>query len=220
MNWYYASNGTQKGPLPTEDLKSRLAMGEVSPTDLAWREGMSDWMPISSIPELKVEEAPPKPVHPTMPPGGFPSTTPQPEPYQAPAAAAPAPVPAPMGGAPSLPPSQGMAIASLVCGILALLGCCFWPVGGPLALVAIVLGHIAISKVKRQPDRFGGKGMATGGLITGYLGLIGAIVVAAAQMWMLTLTPEKIDSFQWMQPQQKQELKDRLREFEEAKQPR
>lgn len=53
MNWYYAKNGAQQGPLPTEELKTRIAMGEVSATDLAWREGMPDWLPVGQIAELK-----------------------------------------------------------------------------------------------------------------------------------------------------------------------
>jgi len=174
MNWYYAKNGTQHGPLPTEDMKSRIDMGEISGTDLAWTEGMADWMPVATIAALKVEERPAK-VEFTAPASALPSNTP--EPYRPPSTAAPQ-APAYTGGQ---PPSQGMAIAALICGIIAFVGCCAWFISAPMALVAIVLGHIAISKVKADPQRYSGKGMARAGLVTGYLGLIGAI--AFGFMW-------------------------------------
>ena len=101
MNWHYATNGIQKGPIPTEDMKSRIAMGEIAPTDLAWREGMADWMPVASIAELKVDEPPARVETPASE-----APVPSPEPYRAPAQASPV---AP--GNPLLPPSQGLAIA-------------------------------------------------------------------------------------------------------------
>ena len=55
MNWYYAKNGHQNGPLPTEDMIDRIAMGEIAQSDLAWCEGMGDWLPVAEIPQLKVE---------------------------------------------------------------------------------------------------------------------------------------------------------------------
>ena len=44
------------------------------------------------------------------------------------------------------------------------------------SLIAIILGHIALVKIKRQPEKFGGKGFAIAGLIFGYFGLILTIV--------------------------------------------
>ena len=86
MNWFYAKNGSQQGPLSTEDLKSRVAMGEVGPNDLAWREGMSDWMPVGQISELKVATATPASQETaSMPPAASSPSSP----YQSPAAAPP-----------------------------------------------------------------------------------------------------------------------------------
>jgi hypothetical protein len=56
-----------------------------------------------------------------------------------------------------------LAIASMVCGMVAL-------VLGPLAILAIVFGHIARRQVYRTGE--GGRGMATAGLILGYLVLV------------------------------------------------
>lgn len=185
MNWYYAKNGNQNGPLPTEDMKDRIAMGEISPTDLAWTEGMADWMPVSQIPELKVE-APARQESFTPPP----VATAAPSPYQAPSSA-PAPAsPVPM--APGETRSQGLAIASMICGIICLISCCVWPISGALALAAVVLGFMTLSKIKVDPQRHGGKGMAITGLITGCLGLLLAIGMMVVGMSFRGLTPEQV----------------------------
>jgi hypothetical protein len=64
-----------------------------------------------------------------------------------------------------------LAIASIVCGMVAL-------VLGPLALLAIVSGHIARGQVHRTGE--GGRGMAPAGLILGYLVLAVGIAITVA----------------------------------------
>ena len=56
---------------------------------------------------------------------------------------------------------QGLAIASLVMGVLGLI--CI-PI---LAPIAVVLGFIALGKANNDPARYGGRGLAMGGMITG-----------------------------------------------------
>lgn len=71
--------------------------------------------------------------------------------------------PQPAGG------SDGKAIASLILSIL-------W-IGGIGSLIAIILGHLSRSgarKTNRQPS-----GVALAGVIIGYIGLVGAAVVAS-----------------------------------------
>ena len=69
---------------------------------------------------------------------------------------------------------QGMAIASLVLGILSLpsLGCL-----GIGALVAIVLGIVALTRANREPHVYGGKGFAIGGIVAAAMSLVVAIPV-------------------------------------------
>jgi hypothetical protein len=64
-----------------------------------------------------------------------------------------------------------LAIASMVCGMVAL-------VLGPLAILAIVFGHIARRQVRRTGE--GGRGMATAGLILGYMVLVVGTALAVA----------------------------------------
>jgi len=54
MQWYYSKNGTQLGPVPQGELVSKLASGEVSSSDLVWKDGMADWIPASQVAELRV----------------------------------------------------------------------------------------------------------------------------------------------------------------------
>ncbi len=65
-------------------------------------------------------------------------------------------------------PKQGMAIASMVCGIVSIPLFCLWYISVPCAIVAIVLGVLA--------QREGESPMAKAGFITGIVGL-GIVVV-------------------------------------------
>jgi len=53
MQWYYSKNGTQLGPVAQSELISKLSSGEVSPSDLVWKDGMGDWIPASQVAELR-----------------------------------------------------------------------------------------------------------------------------------------------------------------------
>lgn len=60
---------------------------------------------------------------------------------------------------------SGLAIASLVCGIISIIACCCWFLGLTLGILAIIFSVI----YKKQG---GHSGMATAGLICGILGVI------------------------------------------------
>lgn len=61
MQWYYSKNATQMGPVSLEDLRAKLASGEVSGAEMVWRDGLPDWRPASSMPELAVQVLAPPP---------------------------------------------------------------------------------------------------------------------------------------------------------------
>ena len=73
--------------------------------------------------------------------------------------------------------AKGMAIASMVCGICSLVF--FWVpfVNLILGIVAVALGHVQLSNIKKLPQDFDGKGMAIAGLATGYV-TIGLVIIA------------------------------------------
>jgi hypothetical protein len=70
-------------------------------------------------------------------------------------------------GMPASKPTNGLAIASLVCGCAQFIA---WIVTG---IPAIILGHIALAQIKRTGQE--GRGMAIAGLVLGYLGLVAFI---------------------------------------------
>ncbi len=69
--------------------------------------------------------------------------------------------------------NQTLAIVSLVLGILSIL-CCGWIVPG---VVAVVLGFMAKNKAEQNPNEFGGRGLALGGIITGGISLVLGVIV-------------------------------------------
>jgi len=49
VNWYYAREGRQVGPVSEEDLTAQAASGVVRADTLVWREGMQGWQPYGSV---------------------------------------------------------------------------------------------------------------------------------------------------------------------------
>jgi hypothetical protein len=43
VQWYYARNDQQFGPVTAAELKQLADVGKLSPDDLLWREGMDSW---------------------------------------------------------------------------------------------------------------------------------------------------------------------------------
>ena len=67
--------------------------------------------------------------------------------------------------------TEGLAIWSLVLGVLSLM--CFSIFA---AIPGVICGHKALSKIKRSGRASEGKGLAIAGLVTGYMGIAWAIV--------------------------------------------
>jgi uncharacterized RDD family membrane protein YckC len=65
MQIYIGRNGEKQGPYPEAQVREMLAAGALSPTDLAWHEGLSGWMPLQSV--LGGASAPAGPVSPIIP---------------------------------------------------------------------------------------------------------------------------------------------------------
>jgi len=75
---------------------------------------------------------------------------------------------------PGYPPSTGLAVTSLVLGIIAIpANCCCTLVGAALGIAAIVTGFLALNQVKSGTG--GGKGMAVAGMICGVVALVSGI---------------------------------------------
>jgi hypothetical protein len=144
MQFYVHRNGQQTGPFSPDQLRSLLLSGAHQSTDLAWHEGAAGWAPLNSFPAIV-----------------------GPREMQASSAGLTPPVP----GA-QLPDSSGLAVASLVLGILA-----FFTLG-LTGIPAVICGHISLVQIKNAAGRLSGNGLAIGGLIAGYLSQAKQIALA------------------------------------------
>jgi hypothetical protein len=78
----------------------------------------------------------------------------------------------PMGPMGMPPRNHGLAVASMVCGILAIVpGCCCGLFGIPLSIAALVMGLISIGQINGSAGQLGGKGMAIAGTVCGGVGI-------------------------------------------------
>lgn len=126
---------------------------------------------------------------PYSPPPATPSAQPQqpqqpsynaPPAYGAPQAPGAYPGYAPAPGQAYAPaaPTNPLAITALIAGIA---GLTIVPFIG--SIVAIITGHMALSKIKTSGEQ--GRGMALGGLITGYVGVVLGIIMIIVVFGMI-----------------------------------
>jgi hypothetical protein len=155
MEYFFADGAQQHGPHTLEQLAS---MG-LKPETLVWRDGLPEWQQARMLPELaSLFAASPRPVQHSA------------------SAVAPAPLAAlpyqPSGTASGNP--NGMAIASLVLGIVSLVTFLCYFFGFIPGILAIIFGVMARRQIRQSDGQ--GYGMATAGLICGSIA-VGLIVL-------------------------------------------
>ena len=95
-DYHYSRDGQSFGPVPVEQLRELAAKGQLSATDLVWKEGMAEWVPAGRFkglipaaavapaavvpstdasPEFRLSEPAPAPVIPPITPTVKPSAT-------------------------------------------------------------------------------------------------------------------------------------------------
>ncbi len=158
MQQYWISDGTQQfGPYPIEELLDR----GLQPHWLVWTEGMDNWVRADTVDAIRPLFNSTSPLTPLEPsPHSSPTPPPPPQPVT------------PLGyhhypQTTALP--QTMAIVSLVCSLVGLVGMF------PASLIGIVFGHLALGRIRRGEES--GHGMAVAGLILGYIVTIFWVVV-------------------------------------------
>ena len=167
--WFYAKNGEQQGPVEADEIRRQRRNGEISDEVLVWKEGMAQWTALGEVLELRepVPAAAPENPGQGMPATESPSSSSTVQPQGAqPVQAAPAVQQAQAISAPHLvaPMQQNtMALVSMILGILSFGSCVL------TSIPAIICGHIARKQMKNSPVPQSGQGMATTGLILGYL---------------------------------------------------
>jgi hypothetical protein len=149
MQIHIARDGKQLGPFSLEEINRQLAAGTLSLSDQAWYEGAAGWAALSTVPGVTA---------------AAPAST---------AAAPTSPLAAPASVVPARKTEQ-LAVLSLIFSILGLCGfCCgFFMMGG---VAGIICGHIALSRIKSNPN-LEGHGLAMAGMVIGYLAVAGWLI--------------------------------------------
>ena len=78
----------------------------------------------------------------------------------------------PISGYPPQPRTSGLAIWSLVLGILGIICCSIL-----CAIPGVICGHKALSKIKHSGGALTGEGLAIAGLVTGYIGILLVVIL-------------------------------------------
>jgi hypothetical protein len=166
MDWFYANERDEQIKVGEDELKTLVSGGSIRPDTLVWNEDLPEWQPC-----LQVK------------PEWFSGTEgSQPE---AAAAAAPATSPYPTTPAvvsspafqppiPTAQPTDGLALASMICGITGLLFMFCYGAGIPISIAAVICGHLCRRRLLSEGNT-SSAGLAMAGLITGYVGI--ALVV-------------------------------------------
>ncbi|MGN7859291.1 DUF4190 domain-containing protein [Microbacterium sp. 22303] len=142
------------------------------------------------------------PQAPVPPAPGYPASAPQqpayPAPQQSAAPSYPGAAPASPGypapsyaqpyGQPYAAPlkSNGLAITALICGIAGVLLCWLAYIVIPFlaSLTAIITGHMALGKIKRD-SALGGKALAITGLVLGYVGAVLNLIIGVGFLLLI-----------------------------------
>ena len=56
LEWFHSMQAGQYGPVSLAELRAKVASGEVKGSDVAWNKTMDNWMPVSTVSELKIEK--------------------------------------------------------------------------------------------------------------------------------------------------------------------
>jgi len=76
--------------------------------------------------------------------------------------------------------SQGLALASMITAVAGfVLGGCLGPLPG---IAALIMGFVALSQIKKDPDKFGGKPFATAGIVVGAVTVVFYLILF---LWFL-----------------------------------
>jgi hypothetical protein len=90
--------------------------------------------------------------------------------------------------------TNGMAIASLVLGIVGLVLCCCYGIGAVPGLVGAILGHIGLKQIKERGQE--GRGMAIAGIATGWTAVAVAAIFVGLVIFGVLTDPNFLNAIQ------------------------
>lgn len=152
------TDGREYGPVSRETLAQWIAERRANAQTSVQPAGAADWQPLGALPEfaeaLGTTTKPPL-IAPLPPPGPLPARR-----------------------------TNGLAVASLVTGLLSWCCCC----GFPFNLLGILFGALALSQINRSPEQERGRELALIGLILSILSL--ALSLLALPFSLLAAWPD------------------------------
>lgn len=159
---YTLIGGDQKqyGPVTEEQLRQWILDGRVNAQSQVKAESDAEWRPLSAFPEFAAALA-------------------------AKSAARGAPPPLPSAAPPVPAKTSGLAVTSLVLGVLGMFTC------GITALFGLILGVMAMFKVKQSRGALGGNGIALAGVIVSAIFLFMIPIFAAMLLPALAAAKQK-----------------------------
>ena len=169
MATYTIIGGDQKqyNLVTADDIRAWIADGRLNEQSLMKAEGDAEFRPLPDFPEFADAIA-------------------------AKAAESIAPSPLPAVASPGPAKTSGLAIASLVLGILGLFTC------GAAALIGLILGIIAMSKIRKSQGALGGSGIALAGVIVSAVFLLLLPIFAAMLLPALATAKQQAQSINCM----------------------
>ena len=165
-NWYYEEQGELIGPIDAATMRDMISSGGLTGATPVWRDGLIGRQPIATIPELA---------------GYLPdSSAPVSQAGVQPVAAT---------HVRSSAPTSGLAVASLVLGIISLALFCLVPISLPCGIIGLILGLSANKGPSKQP-------LATAGIVTSIVGgLISVLLVVGAVQQDNQPNQDRFDDF-------------------------
>jgi hypothetical protein len=155
------------GPITADTLQQWIAERRANGQTMVCLDGATEWKPLAAFPEFS--GALNKTFGPNIPTG---------------AAMPPAVTPVAEGQ------KKGLAITSLVLGILSVATCLIFLTGIP----ALITGIMALNRARRQPAEYGGRGLAIAGIALGAAGIMLTFVAAGLLLPALAKAKSKAQS--------------------------
>ena len=153
--WFFEKNGAQEAPVEAEEIRLRMNSGELSISTLIWREGMEAWTPLGKVAEFS-------PSSPALHGASLPSASGPSTPGQ--------PVSGALAMSPMVSmPSSGMALASMILGIVSILMMFSCAIGVVFGIPGAICGHLGRKQIRESAVPMSGAGMAMAGLVMSYL---------------------------------------------------
>ena len=157
--YYLARNNEKTGPFSLEQLREMWRAGAVNPQTLFWEQGMSDWQPLELIADARLTTTAVTTLAPALSSGG---------------------------PSPSMPPGAYLSLLLALFGpvLFAFIPVVGWLIGGGMMVAAVICGHAARTVIRQSGGRLPGKGIATAGLILGYLGMACGLLFVASLVFI------------------------------------